>query len=57
MEKISWIGRVKNEVPSIIKGRKSNLVGHILHRSCFLKHVTEGKKRGEGEEEDVSNYW
>ena len=43
MEKISWIGRVKNEVLHIIKGKKYNLVGHILRRSCLLKRVKERK--------------
>ena len=26
--------------------RKSNSIGHILRRNCFLKHVTEGKMEG-----------
>jgi hypothetical protein len=25
------------------KGRKTNWIGHIWHRNCLLKHVTEGK--------------
>jgi hypothetical protein len=29
-----------------IKGRKANWIGHILHRNCLLKHVTEGKLEG-----------
>ena len=51
--KISLTDHVKNDVNEIkkeriilhtIKRRKANLVGHILHRNCFLKHVIEGKK-------------
>jgi len=29
------------------KIRKANWIGHILSRNCFLKHVTEGKDKGE----------
>jgi hypothetical protein len=29
-----------------IKRRKANWIGHILHRNCFLHHVTEGKVDG-----------
>jgi hypothetical protein len=25
------------------EGRKANWIGHILHRTCLLKHFTEGK--------------
>jgi hypothetical protein len=56
MEKISWIERVRNEVLHRVKGdrnilntikrRKSNWIGHILRRSCLLKHVIEGKLEG-----------
>ena len=28
------------------KGRKVNWIGHTLCRSCLLKNVTEGKRRG-----------
>ena len=36
--------RVKEETNSLrtIK-RKVNWIGHILHRNCLLKHITEGK--------------
>jgi hypothetical protein len=27
-----------------IKRRKANWIDHILHRSCLLKHVIEGKR-------------
>jgi hypothetical protein len=41
------------------KRRLGNYVGHILHRNCLLKYVTEGKKYKwrEDEEEEVSSYW
>jgi hypothetical protein len=28
------------------KGRKANLIGHVLHRNCLLKHAIEGKIAG-----------
>jgi hypothetical protein len=57
MEKISWTDRVRNEevlhrvkeernIVHTIKTRKANCIGHILHRSCLLKHVIEGKLEG-----------
>jgi hypothetical protein len=57
MEKISWTDRVRNEevlrsvkeerniLPTITR-RKANWIGHILLRSCLLKHVIEGKLEG-----------
>jgi hypothetical protein len=49
MEKISWANHTKNEVLRRVKGkrnilhtvkrRKTNWIGHILHRNCRLKHV------------------
>jgi hypothetical protein len=30
----------------ILKTKKSNWFGHNVGRSCFLKHVTEGKMEG-----------
>ena len=40
--------RVKKEINIIqtIKRRKANWIGHILHKNCFLKHVTGGKIEG-----------
>jgi len=32
--------------PPCIKRRKSNWIGHILHRNCFLQHVIEGRVEG-----------
>jgi hypothetical protein len=29
-----------------IKREKGNWIGHILHRNCLLKHVTQSKDRG-----------
>jgi hypothetical protein len=41
--------RVKEErnILNTIKRRKANWIGHILHRNCLLKHVTEGKLEGQ----------
>jgi len=60
MEKISWTDHVKNEEVSLrvneqrdilheIRKGKANWIGHILRRNCFLKHVIEGKLKGEME--------
>jgi hypothetical protein len=69
MEKISWTDRVRREevlhrvkeernILRTVKIRKANWIGHILCRSCLLKHVIEGRdKEREDEEEDVSSYW
>jgi hypothetical protein len=53
MEKIIRTNLVKNEILHTvkeeknvlltIKRRKVNWTGHILRRSCLLKHVSEGK--------------
>jgi hypothetical protein len=54
---ISWADRVKNEevlytvkeVRNILhsmKPRKATWIGHILRRSCLLKHIIEGKIEG-----------
>jgi hypothetical protein len=53
MEKIGRTDRVRNEevlhrvkeernIPCIIKRRKGNWIGHILHKNCLLKDVMEG---------------
>ena len=58
MEKISWIDHVRNEEVLLrvneqrnilreIRKRKANWIGHILRRNCLLKHVIEGKIKGE----------
>jgi hypothetical protein len=46
---VSWTNFVQNEVLHrvkeetnillIIKRRKANWIGHILHRNCLLKHI------------------
>ena len=73
-KQISWTNCVKNEkvlqrvkegtnTLQTIEKRKANLIGHILHWKCLLKHVMEGKIKGrievtqEDEEEEVSSYW
>jgi len=36
----------------------ANSVGHILCKSCLLKHIIEGKNKERGdEEEEASSYW
>jgi hypothetical protein len=57
MEKISWTDHVRSEVllrlkeqRNILQGiskRKANWIGHILRRNCLLRHVIEGKIKGE----------
>jgi len=55
MDKISWTDRVKNEdllqivkeernILQATKIRKVKWSGHILRRTCLLKHAIEGKK-------------
>jgi hypothetical protein len=36
--------RVKEERNNLqmIKRRKTNWIGHVVHRNCLLNHVTEG---------------
>jgi len=42
----------------IIKRKKAKWIGHILHRDCLLKHLTEGKIKGrKDEEEDVGSFF
>jgi hypothetical protein len=66
-EKTHWPDRVRDDVLltveernilQTIKWRKSNGIGHILHRNCLLKDVTEGKVVGRIEvtEQVVSTY-
>ena len=60
MEKICWTDHVRNEEVLLrfneqrnilheIRKRKANWIGHILRRNCLLKHVIEGKIKGEME--------
>jgi hypothetical protein len=57
MEKIIRTDRVRNEEALLrvkeqrnilheISKRKANWIGHILHRSCLLQRVSEGKVKG-----------
>jgi len=57
MEKISWTDHVRNEEVLLrvnehrnilheIRKRKTNWIGHILHRNCLLKRVIERKIKG-----------
>jgi hypothetical protein len=57
MEKISWIDHVGNKEVLLrikeqrnilheIRKRKTNWIGHILHRICLLRRVIEGKIQG-----------
>jgi hypothetical protein len=57
MEKISWTDHVRNEEVLLrvkeqrnilhdIRKRKTNWIGHILRRNCFLQQVIEGKIKG-----------
>jgi len=39
----SYIVKWERNIPYTIKERKANWIGHILHRNCLLKHITEGK--------------
>jgi hypothetical protein len=54
MENMCWIDLVTNDnslhgtkeeryIPHIIRRRKTNWTGHILHRNCLLKHIIGGK--------------
>jgi ribosomal 50S subunit-associated protein YjgA (DUF615 family) len=58
MEKIRWTDHVRNEdvllrvkgqriILHEIRKRKANWIGYILRRNCLLKHVIEGKIKGE----------
>jgi hypothetical protein len=38
-----------------IKEKKSNWIGHLLHRKCLLKHIIEGKIEGTEEEKENIN--
>jgi hypothetical protein len=60
MEKISWTDHVRNEevllrvseqrnILHTVKRRKTNWIGHMLHRNCVLKHVIEEKVEGRKE--------
>jgi hypothetical protein len=54
MEKISWSDFVRTEnvlqgakearnILQKIRRKKTNWIGHLFHKACFLNHVIEGK--------------
>jgi hypothetical protein len=45
VEVLHRVNKIKN-ILHTVKRRKANLIGHILHRNCFLKHIIEGKIEG-----------
>jgi len=45
-EEVLHTVRENRDVLHTIKRRKSNWIGHILCRHCFLNHVIEGKIEG-----------
>jgi hypothetical protein len=45
-EEVSYRVKEERNVLNAIKKRKANWIGHILHRSCLLKHVIEGQLEG-----------
>jgi hypothetical protein len=42
-----YIGRGREEYPKTLQRRKTNWIGHILHRNCLLKHI-EGRIEAKG---------
>jgi len=45
-EEMLQIVKEEGNILQTIKRRKANWIGHMLHRNCLLKQVTEGKIRG-----------
>jgi hypothetical protein len=45
-EEVLRRGRGHRNVINTIKRKKSDWIGHILHRNCLLKHAVEGKIEG-----------
>jgi hypothetical protein len=63
---IRWADRVRNEVLHTVKernilcmtkSRKAICIGHILHRNCLLKHITEGKIEVTGDKIHTATGW
>jgi hypothetical protein len=44
-EELRTVKRERN-ILNTIERRKANWIGHIVHRNCLPKHVTEGKLEG-----------
>jgi hypothetical protein len=42
-EEVLYRDKEERNILQTIKGRKFNLIGHILCRNCILKDVMEGK--------------
>jgi hypothetical protein len=42
-EELSRGVKKERNILHAIKRRKSNWIGYVLRRNCFLKHVIEGK--------------
>ena len=47
---ISWVMKKycrveERNILHTVKEWKINWIGHILHRNCLLKYVTEGKRK------------
>jgi hypothetical protein len=45
-EEVLHIVKEERNIVHTIKRRKANWIGHILRRTCLLKHVIEGKLEG-----------
>jgi hypothetical protein len=45
---LTW-GQGGNNILHVIKRWKANLIGHIWHGNCLLKHILEGKIEGREE--------
>jgi hypothetical protein len=45
-EKVLRSVKEEKDILHAIKRRKVNWIGHILHRNCFVKHLTKGKLEG-----------
>jgi hypothetical protein len=49
MKKYYLTSQGAEEYPTyLLKKRKADWFGHVLHRNCFLQQVIEGKKKGGG---------
>jgi hypothetical protein len=45
-EKVLRGSKEERNILHTVNGRNGNWIRHILCRSCFLRHVTEGKIEG-----------
>jgi hypothetical protein len=46
-EEVLFKAKEQRNIPHEISKRKANWIGHILSRNCLLRHVIEGKIKGE----------